>query len=333
MGPEGRDLLAALSEAMAEAVARGAAATVTVDARDRLPASGVGYAADLVLTADHVIEREEIRVVLPDGRERSAVRIGRDPSTDLALLRVSEGGVPILEIADREPRVGQIVLALGRPTAEGIQASMGVISAVGGGLRTPWGAWLERYIRTDATMYPGFSGGPLVDIEGRALGINTSGIAGIPLTVPIRLAWRVAEALAREGRVRRGYLGVRTQPVPLAPAQQEALGRAQRYGLLIVGVEAGSPAAQGGLQVGDILTAFEGEPVEDPEDLQSRLVGEGVGRAATVEVLRGEARRTLTLVVGERPESQEAARWAFRGGPRWGFRRRWMPPWPPGWSR
>ncbi|GBD10322.1 Putative serine protease HtrA [Candidatus Thermoflexus japonica] len=332
MDREERDLLTALSEAMVEAVARGAAATVTVDARDRLPATGVGYAADLVLTADHVIEREEIRVVLPDGRERSAVRIGRDPSTDLALLRVAEGAVPILEIAEREPRVGQLVLALGRPGAEGVQASLGVISAIGGALRTPWGGWLERYIRTDAIMYPGFSGGPLIDTEGRALGINTSGLAGIPLTIPIRLAWRVAGALAQEGRVRRGYLGVRTQAVPLAPAQQERLGRAQGRGLLIVGIEEGSPAAEGGLRVGDILTGFQGQPVEDPEDLQGRLIGEGVGRPVELEVLRGEERRILTVIVGERREAWEEERWPFRGG-RWGFRRRWMPPWAPWWSR
>ncbi len=325
MGPEDRNLLVALSEAMAEAVARGALATVTVDARDRLPASGVGYAADLVLTADHVIEREEIRVVLPDGRARPAVRVGRDPSTDLALLRVTEGPVPILEVATGEPRVGQLVLALGRPTAEGIQASVGVISAIGGALLTPGGGWLERYIRTDVTMYPGFSGGPLVDAEGRALGINTSGLGGIPLTIPIRLAWRVAEALAREGRVRRGYLGIRAQAVPLAPAQQEALGRAQARGLLIVGIEEGSPAAQGGLQVGDILTAFQGQPVEEVEDLQSRLMGAIVGQAAALEVLRGEARRTVTVVIGERHGVQEETRW--------GFRRRWRRPWPPGWIR
>lgn len=325
MGSEDRNLLAALSEAMAEAVARGAMATVTVDARDRFPASGVGYAADLVLTADHVIEREEIRVVLPDGRERPAVRVGRDPSTDLALLRVTEGPVPPLEVATGEPRVGQLVLALGRPTAEGIQASMGVISAIGRALPTPGGGWLERYIRTDATMYPGFSGGPLVDVEGRALGINTSGLGGIPLTIPIRLAWRVAEALAREGRVRRGYLGIRAQAVPLAPAQQAALGRAQARGLLIVGIEEGSPAAQGGLQVGDLLTAFQGQPVEEVEDLQGRLMGAIVGQAVEVEVLRGEARRTMTVVIGERPAVQEGARW--------GFRRRWRRPWPPGWIR
>ncbi len=325
MGSEDRNLLVALSEAMAEAVARGAMATVTVDARDRFPASGVGYAADLVLTADHVIEREEIRVVLPDGRERPAVRVGRDPSTDLALLRVTEGPVPTLEVATGEPRVGQLVLALGRPTAEGIQASVGVISAIGGVLPTPGGGWLERYIRTDVTMYPGFSGGPLVDVEGRALGINTSGLGGIPLTIPIRLAWRVAEALAREGQVRRGYLGIRAQAVPLAPAQQAALGRAQARGLLIVGIEEGSPAAQGGLQVGDLLTAFQGQPVGEVEDLQGRLMGAIVGQAAEVEVLRGEARRTMTVVIGERQSAQEGARW--------GFRRRWRRPWPPGWIR
>ncbi|WP_322798357.1 S1C family serine protease, partial [Thermoflexus sp.] len=238
-----------------------------------------------------------------------------------------------LEIADREPQVGQLVLALGRPGSEGIEASLGVISAIGGPLRTPWGGWLERYIRTDVTMYPGFSGGPLIDVEGRALGVNTSGLAGIPLTIPIRAAWRVAEALAREGQVRRGYLGVRTQSVPLAPAQREALGRAQARGLLIVGIEESSPAARSDLRVGDILTAFQGRPVEDAEDLQSRLMGEVVGQAVEVEVLRGEARRTVMLIVGERPEEREEMRWPFRGGPRGGFRRRWMPPWSPGWSR
>jgi S1-C subfamily serine protease len=295
--------LVALSQAMAEAVAKAGASTVLVDARRRLPASGIGYAADLILTADHVVEREDdIQILLPDGSQRSASLAGRDPGNDLALLRVPEGGVMPAEAAAEPARIGQLALALGRPSAEGIQASLGVVSALGGPVRTGRGGLLEQYLRTDTVPYPGFSGGPLIDASGRVLGLNTSGLAhgGVSLTIPAGLAWGVAEALKRHGHVRRGYLGVRSQPTALPAAQQQALGREQEAGLLLVGVEDGGPAVQAGLLVGDILVGLAGEPLTDPDELLARLSGDIVGQSVPLEILRGGQPLIISVKIGER---------------------------------
>jgi S1-C subfamily serine protease len=178
---------------------------------------------------------------------------------------------------------------------------LGVVSAVGGPVRTRRGSLLENYLRTDTIPYPGFSGGPLIDASGRVLGINTSGLApGLSLTIPVTLAWGIAEALAQHGRVRRGYLGIRSQPVAIPGAGRQALGREQESGLLLVGVEEGSPASQGGLMVGDILVGLGDEPITDPDQLLSRLVGTIVGQPTPVEVLRGGQPLKITVKIGER---------------------------------
>jgi S1-C subfamily serine protease len=287
---------------MANAVEKAGAATVLVDGRRRMPASGIALAPDLILTADHVIEREEdIPVVLPDGSQISANLAGRDPGSDLAVLRLPGAAAAVADAAPQEARLGQLVLSLGRPSREGIQASLGVISAVGGPVRTGRGGLLERYLRTDAIPYPGFSGGPLVDTAGRIVGLNTSGLArGASLAIPVGLAWQIADSLAKHGSVRRGYLGVRSQPVTIPAAQQQALGRQQASGLLLVGIEDNSPAEAGGLIVGDILTGLGGQPVTDPDELLARLTGEVVGRPTPVEVLRGGQPSLITVTIGER---------------------------------
>ena len=293
---------AALSSAMADAVEKAAASTVLVDARRRFPASGIAYASDLVLTADHVVEREEdITILLPDGSQVKAAIAGRDASSDLALLRLEQGGLLPAAPLDSTARVGQLVLAVGRPSAEGVQASLGVVSAIGGPVRTGRGGLLEQYLRTDTIFYPGVSGGPLIDAAGRVLGINTSGLTqAISLTIPAALAWKTAEALSQHGHIRRGYLGVRSQPVELPASQQQALGRQQESGLLLVNIEAGSPASSGGLLVGDILVAIGGSPVSDPDELFYQLNGEVVGHPTPVQVLRGGQLTSLTVTIGER---------------------------------
>jgi S1-C subfamily serine protease len=298
----GNNPLTALSDAMAEAVEKAGMGTVLVNGRRRLPSSGIAYAANLILTADHTVEHEEeIPVMLPDGSEVKATLAGRDPGSDLALLRVEGGRAFPAEAAPQEARIGQLVLALGRPSDEGIQASLGVISAKGGPVRTGRGGLLERYLRTDAIPYPGFSGGPLVDTAGRVVGLNTSGLArGASLAIPADLAWQIAGTLAQHGSIRRGYLGVRSQPVAIPPAQQKALGREQATGLLLVSVEEGSPAEAGGLLVGDILVGLAGQTIGDPDELLARLSGSIVGSPAPVEVLRGGQPTTVTVTIGER---------------------------------
>ncbi len=294
--------LVALSDAMVEAVSLAGMSTVLVNARRRLPATGIAYAADLILTADHVVERDEdITVALPDGSEIKATVAGRDPGSDLALLRLEKSAATPAKPADGEARPGQIVLALGRPTLNGIQASLGIVSAVGGPARTGRGGFIERYLRTDAIPYPGFSGGPLVDASGAIVGINTSGLAhGDSIAIPASIAWQTAGVLAKHGHVRRGFLGIRSQPVELPEAAQKELKRQQATGLLLVGIEDKSPASEGGLILGDVLVGIAGHVVADPDELLGHLVGEVVGKPTPVEILRGGERRTVTVIVGER---------------------------------
>jgi S1-C subfamily serine protease len=314
MAEQETNRLMALSDGMANAVEQAAGYTVLVNGRERLPSSGVAYSSDMILTADHALEREdEIQIILPDGSELSAQVAGRDPGTDLAVLRTEKTGLLPATRVEQPARVGQLVLAVGRPTSEGIQASLGVVSAVAGPVRTWRGGLLENYLRTDAIPYPGFSGGPLINVSGEMVGINTSGLSrGSSVAIPVGIAWGVAANLAEHGSLKRGYLGIRSQLVELSPEMQAALGRHQASGLLVIGVESASPASQGGLLVGDILVGLNGEAVAEHEELLARLAGEVVGKAAQIEVVRGGKPQVFTVNVGELP--QQTPR---RGGRRW----------------
>ncbi len=285
------------SSGIADAVERSAAGIVTVNGRKRQTASGIVWRADLIVTADHVVQRDDnLSVVTADGTEHAAELVGRDGNSDVALLRVPGANLTPATFASIEPRVGQIVLAVGRPNS--IQASLGIINAIGGPVRMRRGT-LEQYLRTDATPYPGFSGGPLVNVAGEVVGLFTSGLAGgEPVAIPAAVLAAVAENLLAHGRVRRGFLGIGTQTIAL-PAKQRA-GRTQEHGLLLVNVEDNSPAAQGGLLVGDILVGLDGQVLSDPGELQDLLSGNRVGQTINAEVIRGDQLHTLAVTVGER---------------------------------
>ena len=295
-----RDTLGALSDGMADAVESVATSVVRVNGRRRRSGSGVVFAQDMVLTASHVLEREEdLSVETPDGRTLSARFVGRDHSTDLAVLRVEGLDVEPAKPAEGDARVGQISLAVGSHSGGGPRATLGVVSAVGGPIRTRRGPRLESYIQTDATPYPGFSGGPLIDARGRVLGILVSSWGrGAAFAIPADEAWRTANALSERGSLKRGYLGILSQPVRLPNG--ERLGLTQGGGLLVVGVEEGSPAGRGGLIVGDILATLDGQPVEDTDDLLVLLNGDRVGRAVAVKLVRGGELAELEITVGER---------------------------------
>ncbi len=297
-----QNVLVELSDALADAAEKAGKATVLVNARRRMPASGIAYASDLILTADHVVEREEgIKVILADGAEVSARVAGRDAGSDLAVLKLERSTNTVAEATKSPARLGQIALALGRPSPDGIEASLGTVSAIGGPIRTGRGGMLERYLRTDSISYPGFSGGPLVAADGTILGLNTSGLAnGAAVTVPADIAWSIAGTLVQHGRIKRGYLGIRSQTVEIPEASQKALEREQATGLLIVGVEKGSPAAKGGLIVGDILVGVAGEPILHHDELFTRLNGDVVGKSTPIDLIRGGQPQTLNVVIGEK---------------------------------
>jgi S1-C subfamily serine protease len=296
------NVLVELSDALADAAEKAGNATVLVDARRRMPASGIVYASDLILTADHIVEREEgIKVILGDGTEISARIAGRDAGSDLAVLKLERAVNTVAEATKSPARLGQIALVLGRPSPNGIEASLGTVRAIGGPIRTGRGGMLEKYIRTDSISYPGFSGGPLVAADGTVLGVNTSGLAnGAAVTIPADIAWRIADTLVKHGRIQRGYLGIRSQTVEIPAASQKALKREQATGLLIVGVENDSPASTGGLIVGDILVAVADVPILHHDELFARLNGEVVGKSTPIDVLRGGQPQTINVVIGEK---------------------------------
>jgi S1-C subfamily serine protease len=296
------EALIEFSDGLAAAVEKAGASTVAVYARRRIPASGVAWSPGVVVTADHVVEQDEgIEVGLPDGKRVAASLAGRDPGSDLAVLRLDGSGLAGMEPAPApSARPGSIALAVARP-GEGLMASLGVVSVVGGPWRTFRGQQVDGYLRSDTTFYPGFSGGPLVDAGGRVIGLNSSRLGrGSGLTIPAAAVSKVVEALLKGGRVRRGYLGVSSQQVRLPAGVAAKLGRAQEHGLLLVMVEPGSPAERGGAMIGDILTGIGGAKVEAHEDLQARLGGEAVGSTVTLNLLRGGEPKDVAVTVGER---------------------------------
>jgi S1-C subfamily serine protease len=296
----GPDTLSALSDQLADAVERAGRAVVQVNGRPRRPSSGIVYAPTLVLAAEHAVEREEdLTVDTAAGPSLAAQLVGRDVASDLAVLRVPGLDAEPAVRASAPARVGQFVLAVGRPAEHALMASLGIVSALGGPVRTR-GGMLEEYIQTDATPYPGFSGGALINARGAVLGLLTTGLAGgVALAVPTTLAWRLADTLARQGFVARGWLGIGSQPVGIPEGQRA--GRGHETGLLVVEIAPGSPALAGGLLVGDILVALDGQTVDDGEALQALLGGERVGRPVAVQVVRGGALVTLEVTVGQRP--------------------------------
>lgn len=294
------DTLQTLSNEMATLVATSGNAIVRVEGRQRQAASGIVWRADgLIITAHHVLERDEnITVGLPDGTTATAEVAGRDPGADIALLRVTGKTLtPATWVADDELRVGHLVLALGRPGNQ-TQATLGIVSALGGEWRTHAGGTINRYVQTDVVMYPGFSGGPLVAADGRFAGMNTSGLTrGTSVAVPSATLQRIAETILTHGHMPRGYLGIGVQPVRLADALQQLVG--QETGLMVMSVEADGPAALAGLMQGDVLTQLDGTPLRHVDELQAFLSGDKVGTSLPVQLLRGGAQQRLTVTVGQ----------------------------------
>ena len=292
--------LASLSDSLAEAVASAGPSVVRVEGRRRLPASGIVWSADgVIVTAHHVLERDDITIGLPDNDTATATLVGRDPTTDVAVLRIEAKGLTTPTWADLNAlRVGHLALALGRP-GQSVRATLGIASAVGKSWRTPGGGQVDTFLQTDAAMYPGFSGGPLVDASGHFLGLNTTALLrGINVAVPQTTLRRVVESLLAHGRVRRGYLGVGAQSARLPETLANEIK--QETGLLLVSIETGSPAEQYGLLMGDTVVSLDGEPVRQLDDLLTLLGSERLGKTVPVRVIRGGQIQEITVTVGEK---------------------------------
>jgi len=299
------ELLLSLSEALASMVQAVGPGVVRVEARRRLPASGIVWSSDgIIVTAHHVIERGEgIRIGLPDGHIVPTTLLGRDPAVDLAVLRAQATDLMVPTWGEPgDLQVGHLVLALARP-GQAITATLGIVSALGQSWRTSAGGSLDLYLQTDVVMYPGFSGGPLVDTRGRVIGLNSSALwRGVSLAIPTPILRQTVETLLAYGRVRRGYLGVGAQPVRLPSALIQQLG--QETGLLLASVEPESPAERGGLLVGDILVALDGQPMRHVDDLLAALHRLSAGSVAVIRIVRGGQIQELNVTIGERGTSE-----------------------------
>jgi len=291
--------LVALSNELAAAVEQAGRAVVAVNARPRFASSGVVWRPGVIVTAEHTIRRrEEIGITLADGRSTSATLAGRDPGTDIAVLKLADASMPAATLGSTEAlRPGHLILAIGRSADSGVNATMGVMSAVSG----PWRSWrggqIDQYLRLDLTVYPGSSGGAVVDTAGRVLGISTSALSRIAgLAVPASTINRVVDELLRTGHVSRGYLGLGLHPVSLPDGST---------GLIVLSAEPNGPAAGAGVLLGDILVALSGKSLRDTDEIQTILDSQSVGKPVAARIVRGGQVIELTITVGERPRREE----------------------------
>ncbi|WP_224240314.1 S1C family serine protease [Hyalangium gracile] len=294
------DLLS-LSQSIASLVERLAPSVVRVEARRRRGATGVVWSSEgHVLTTSHSVEHEgQIQISLPDGRTAAAELVGRDPSTDLALLKTEAPGLTPLTPAPLDGlKVGHLVLALGHP-GRTTRATLGIVSALGDEWRTHAGGRIHRYLETDADLPPGFSGGPLVDAQGRFLGLLTAAFSRTAaVAIPGETLSRVVTTLKEHGGIRRGYLGVGAYPVRL-PQHLWARAGAET-GLIFLSVDPDGPAHRAGLLLGDVLVHLGGRPLEGVEDLLGYLADEKVGTTVPARVLRAGEVREVSLTIGKR---------------------------------
>jgi serine protease Do len=278
--------------------------------------SGVIISADgYIATNNHVVEgADTVTVALADGREFTAKVVGRDPQTDLAVVKIDAKDLPAITLADSaKSEVGDRVLAIGNPFGIGETVTSGIVSAKGrniGLLAEVEG--FEDFIQTDAAINPGNSGGALVDVNGRLLGINTAilsrsgGFQGVGLAVPANLVSQVADSLVKSGKVTRGYLGVNIQTI--TPALAESFGLKSNRGALVSDIVPNSPAAKAGLKEGDVVTALNGEPVTDANNLKNQVSSFAPGTTVNLEVLRDGKSQKIAATTGERPGSKKAAK-------------------------
>jgi S1-C subfamily serine protease len=289
-----------LSDGIAAAVRTVSGSVVTVKARRR-PSSGIVWSETAVVTASHSVHRDDvITVLLPDGSERAATLVGRDPSTDLALLEVAGGGLqPATWNADEVP-VGTLVFPVGRP--HGLRAAMGLVAERGGAWQSANGGIVDAWIEVDAALPQGFSGGPLVDVDGKVIGMNTSALTPRGAVLPHATVARIVARLQQHGTAAPGYLGAGFYPGTL-PDDVAALA-GQTEALMTITLEPDGPSRRAGLLVGDALVRVDGQPIAGLRHLLGVLAAKGAGTTVGVTVVRAGALTDLDIVLGTRPMRQ-----------------------------
>ncbi|MES3035988.1 MAG: S1C family serine protease [Gemmatimonadota bacterium] len=296
--------LSELSDQLAEAVSSAAASIVAVHARPRLASTGVHWRDGVIVTTDATVKRtDDISVTLPDGQRVTATLVGRDPGTDLAALRIPTGLLPVATRASAaELRTGHLVLALARTGNDGPQATFGVVSSVGEAWRTWRGGTLDRRVQSDLDLHPGFGGGPLVTASGGIAGINSGGMSKpLCVTIPDTTIDRVLDSILNRGYVARGWLGASMQTVRFSDAATAKLGFDGHGGLVVLDVEHDSPAAHGGVMIGDVLVRIDDTRITKHDDVLAFLGSDRVGTVAQMQVVRGGEVVVLPVTIGERP--------------------------------
>lgn len=276
---------------------------VSVRARRHYPSSGVLWSSGVVVTADHTLQREDdITVTLSDGKGVAATLAGRDPGTDLAVLRIESSNPSLGKIGrSKAVNVGELALVVGRSPDSGVNASLGIISAISGKWRTWRGGQLDSYIRLDAKLFPQSSGGAVVNAQGEVIGIATSALSRIAgIAIPVSSIESVAEKLLQKGFVPRGYFGVAVQQIPFSEVLRKKLSIPNRSGLILLSVEPGGPADQAGLLIGDVVVGIDNAAIEETDDLQQYSDSGVIGKSADIKYVRGGVLKQSGLTVGER---------------------------------
>jgi S1-C subfamily serine protease len=306
-------VLEAISNEFAAAAEVGGASVVAVHARRWMPTSGIEWKKGVIVTAHHGVRRDEdIKVLLPGGQMVAAKLAGRDPSTDLAVLRLTDGNG---EGTSREPKfgdstslkLGHLVLALGRTRRGDLVASSGMVGGISGEWKTRRGGQLDQHIRLDLALYPGFSGGPLLNGKGEIVGVNTRGLShGRAVTIPVATVDRVVNELLEKGHITRPYLGIAMQPVALPDKVRSQLPAEARMGLVIMHVESGGPADKSGVILGDVIVEVAGKRVEHVGAIQDLISTAKVGDKVAARLLRGGQIKPVSITLEEKSRGEKA---------------------------
>lgn len=292
-----------LSEDLASVVEQSGRSVVAIHARARFNSSGVVWSPGVIVTAEHTIHKDEdIHITAPDGSTHNAELVGRDPTTDIAVLRVKDLEIPVAAKANGAGlKPGNMILVVGR-FKDSVSATLGVLSSMSGPSQTWRGGRLDEVLRLDVGLQPGAGGGAVVNAAGQLIGIATAALSRVSVfAIPVATIDRVTEKLLAHGRIPHGYLGIGLQPVAIPEHLKSKLNLSASSGLIAVSVDPAAPAGQAGIMIGDILLELAGRPMHRSENVQEVLDSESIGKKLAARILRAGNTTDLEIVATERP--------------------------------